>query len=479
MNTPRGSELIASDAAPAANATAAGFAPVDLYQRREKIFTRAIEGRFQRIRLYSGWPLLLGYFGLPWLQWGGRQAVLFDLPSRQFYIFGLTFWPQDFMLLAWLLIIAAFALFTFTSVVGRIWCGYTCPQTVWTAIFMWIEQVTEGPRHARIRLDQAPWSLDKVVRRGSKHAMWLAVAFFTGFAFVGYFTPIRALAIDVVTLNVALGAMAWIVFFTCATYINAGWMREQVCIYMCPYARFQSAMFDKDTLIVSYDTARGEPRGARKRGARIEGLGDCIDCQLCVQVCPTGIDIRNGLQYQCIGCAHCIDACDDVMRKVGYAPGLIRYTTHHALEGKPTRVLRPRVIGYAAALAAMAVAFTVALVHRNLVGIDVIRDRGELFHVERRVVRNDYTLKVLNKTQQAQTFTLSASSNATDALRLEGPAQVVVDAGEVLTVPVSLAIEEDALDRIPAAYFDVRFRTCDGAGHCDSERNDFFLPERR
>ena len=469
MNDPSHGPLIATDA------STAGFAPVDLYQRREKIFTRAIEGRFQRIRLYSGWPLLIGYFGLPWLDWGDRQAVLFDLPSRHFYIFGLTFWPQDFMLLAWLLIIAAFALFTLTSVVGRIYCGYTCPQTVWTAIFMWVEQITEGPRHARIRLDQAPWHLEKIVRRGAKHSMWMGWAFLTGLTFVGYFTPIRALTVDVFTLNVDAMAAAWIVFFTLATYINAGWMREQVCIYVCPYARFQSAMFDKDTLIVSYDPARGEPRGARKRGTRPDDLGDCIDCELCVQVCPTGIDIRNGLQYQCIDCAHCIDACDDVMKKVGYAPGLIRYTTHHGLEGQPTRVLRPRVIGYAIALSVMGIAFTVALFARSLVGIDVIRDRGELFHADRDAIRNDYTLKVINKTQQPKTLALTVTAKgANPPPRLEGPAAVDAAPGEVLTVPVTLAVPPHGLEESP---FDVRFEVCDAERHCDAEKSDFFGPE--
>ncbi|HTK96505.1 MAG TPA: cytochrome c oxidase accessory protein CcoG [Pseudomonadales bacterium] len=471
MNSACRGSIIATDA------NAAGFAPVDLYQRREKIFTRAIEGRFQRIRLYSGWPLLIGYFGLPWLDWGGRQAVLFDLPTRHFYVFGLTFWPQDFMLLAWLLIIAAFALFTVTSVVGRLWCGYTCPQTVWTAIFMWVEQITEGPRHARIRLDRAPMSLEKVGRRGAKHALWLGWAFATGLTFIGYFTPIRALTVDIATLHADLMAAAWVAFFTIATYVNAGWMREQVCLHMCPYARFQSAMFDTDTLIVSYDPARGEPRGARKRGVRPDALGDCIDCQLCVQVCPTGIDIRNGLQYECIGCAHCIDACDEVMTKVGYAPGLIRYTTHNALEGKPIRVLRPRVIGYATALSAMVVAFTIALFSRDLVGIDVIRDRGALFQANRDAIRNDYTLKVINKTQQAQTLALSVASASYDPHpRLEGPASIVVDAGDVVTVPVTLAVPPS---EIGASPFDVRFEVCDAARHCDAERSEFFGPARK
>jgi cytochrome c oxidase accessory protein FixG len=471
------SQLIASDGGedgrPQASVATAGFAPVDLYQRREKIFTRSIEGRFQKIRLYSGWPLLLGYFLLPWIEWGGRQSVLFDLPARQFHIFGLTFWPQDFMLLAWLLIIAAFALFTVTSIVGRIWCGYTCPQTVWTAIFMWAEQVAEGPRHARIRLDAAPWNFEKLRKRGLKHAMWLGWALLTGLTFVGYFTPIRELVVDLARFDVDGWAAAWITFFTLATYINAGWLREQVCIYMCPYARFQSAMFDKDTLIVSYDAARGEPRGARKRGTRPESLGDCIDCQLCVQVCPTGIDIRDGLQYQCIGCAHCIDACDDVMQRVGYAPGLIRYTTEHALSGSPTHVLRPRVIGYAAALLVMSGLFTWAVVTRSLLGIDVIRERSELYHEAAGVVRNDYALKLINKTQREQTFTLDVTTPGSLVLTVEGPREVRIGAGEVLNVPMTLALPRSALT---APMRDVEFSVCDGAGRCDRETSRFFGP---
>jgi cytochrome c oxidase accessory protein FixG len=465
----------AGDAAHDPAAATAGFAPLDLYQRREKIFTRSVEGRFQRIRLYSGWPLLLGYFLLPWLQWDGRQSVLFDLPARKFHIFFLTFWPQDFMFLAWLLIIAAFALFTFTSVVGRIWCGYTCPQTVWTAIFMWAEQVAEGPRHARIRLDAEPWHWEKLRKRGQKHAMWLGWAFLTGFTFVGYFTPIRELAPDLVRLQAAGSAIAWIVFFTLATYINAGWLREQVCIYMCPYARFQSAMFDKDTLVVSYDVARGEPRGARKRGARPDALGDCVDCQLCVQVCPTGIDIRDGLQYQCIGCAHCVDACDDVMKRVGYAPGLIRYTTEHALAGGRSHILRPRVLGYAAALLAMTGLFTWALIDRTLVGIDVIRNRGELFHVDAHGIRNDYSLKLVNKTQDVQLFEITAVAANGATLVLDGETRVSVTPDEVGNIALSLSVPVRALD---SPSFDVEFRACDGAGHCDAELSRFFGPTR-
>ncbi|MGJ8686834.1 MAG: cytochrome c oxidase accessory protein CcoG, partial [Spongiibacteraceae bacterium] len=354
-------------------------AELDLYQKREKIYTRKIQGFFQRIRVFTGWPLLLGYFLLPWFDWNGRQAILFDLPERQFHILGLTFWPQDLTMLAWLLIIAALLLFTVTNFAGRVWCGYSCPQTVWTSIFMWAEQKAEGSRNQRIKLDAAPWSLDKLRKRTLKHGMWIVVSLATAFTFVAYFTPAKQLIQDCINNNLHPWALFWIVFFTAATYLNAGWMREQVCMYMCPYARFQSAMFDSDTLIISYDKERGDPRGSRKRDAVDTGLGDCVDCELCVQVCPTGIDIRDGLQYQCIGCALCVDACNSVMKKMDYAPGLISYTTENALAKKPSRILRPRLIGYIVVMLIMCGLFTYKVISREALELSVLRDRQALY----------------------------------------------------------------------------------------------------
>jgi cytochrome c oxidase accessory protein FixG len=441
-----------------------GFGERDLYQRREKIFTRYVGGFFQRLRYFTGWPLLGGYFLLPWVNWEGRQAVLFDLPARQFQIFSVTFWPQDLWLLGWLLIIAAFGLFTFTTLVGRIWCGYTCPQTVWTAIFMWVEQVTEGERHQRIRLDKAPWSWEKIRKRGAKHIMWLGVAFLTGLSFVGYFTPVRELVVDIATLEAAGWAAFWTVFFTTATYVNAGWMREQVCIHMCPYARFQSAMFDKDTLIVSYDAARGEPRGARKRKADAPGeLGDCIDCQLCVQVCPTGIDIRDGLQYECIGCAHCIDACNQVMDKMGYAPGLIRYTTEHELSGGKTHWLRGRTIGYGTALLVMMGAFTYALLGLNPLEVSVLRERGELYHLQSDgAVANEYRLRILNKTQHPAKLSLTVESPVPMQSSLGQSLDLA--ASELLDLPLTLTARPEDLQ---TQSFELSIRVCDPAsGRC-------------
>jgi cytochrome c oxidase accessory protein FixG len=449
-----------------------GFGERDLYQRREKIFTRYVGGIFQRLRFFSGWPLLGGYFLLPWLQWDGRQAVLFDLPARQFFIFELTIWPQDLWLLGWLLIVAAFALFTFTTLVGRIWCGYTCPQTVWTAIFMWIEQITEGERHQRIRLDQAPLRLGKVMKRGAKHGMWLGVALLTGLTFVGYFTPIRELVTSMVTLQPNGTAAFWILFFTGATYGNAGWMREQVCIYMCPYARFQSAMFDRDTLVVSYDAARGEPRGSRKRGTAPSELGDCIDCQLCVQVCPTGIDIRDGLQYQCIGCAHCVDACAQVMDRMGYAPGLIRYTTERALGGGTTRWLRGRTVGYGLALVAMSGAFGYALLDLSPIEVVVLRERGELYrHVADGSIANDYRLRLLNKTQHPARLEVTVESQVPLASSLASSLEL--DPGELIDLPLTLSAAPADLT-LPA--FELGVRACDARAHCRTASTSFLAP---
>jgi len=391
-------------------AAPAEVAELDLYQKREKIYTRKIEGFFQRLRLFTGWPLLLAYYCIPWISLNGRQLVWFDLPEREFHIFSLTFWPQDFPLLAFLLIISAFSLFAVTVSAGRIWCGYTCPQTVWTSIFMWIEQKLEGTRNQRIRLDRQPWSLAKASRKLGKHAAWLFVALATGVTFVGYFAPIRELVPDLATLDAGGWAMFWTAFFTVATYLNAGWMREQVCKYMCPYARFQSVMFDEDTLIVSYDPNRGEPRGSRRRDLdhRAAGLGDCIDCDLCVQVCPTGIDIRDGLQYECIGCALCIDACDSVMRKMGYEPGLVRYTSERELEGGRTHWLRPRIIGYITMICVMIGVFSYNVFSRIPLEMTVIRDRNTLFvETADGGVENIYRLHIVNMDARPHTFVLT------------------------------------------------------------------------
>lgn len=417
---------------------------VDLYVDREKIYIRRVRGFYRNLRVYGGAFLFLLYFGTLWLDWDGRQAVLFDLPSRQFHVFGITFWPQDFMLLSWALIIAAFALFLVTVFAGRVWCGYTCPQTVWTWIFVFIEEKTEGKRNARKKLDEQGKGPEKWARKTAKHVLWVMVALATAITFVGYFTPIKTLVPEFFTLQAHGWAFFWIGFFTLATYGNAGWLREQVCIYMCPYARFQSVMFDQDTLIVSYDEKRGEPRGARKRGVdpKADNLGDCIDCDLCVQVCPTGIDIREGLQYECITCAACIDACNSVMDKMGYDPGLIRYTTEHALEGKETKILRPRLVGYAAAMLVMISVFTYVLLTRIPLELTVERGRGVLHSTTPQgQIENSYVLRILNKAQSDYVYQLSATGP--DGIELIAPTEISLAANEATQLPVRLVLDPD------------------------------------
>jgi cytochrome c oxidase accessory protein FixG len=439
---------------------------IDLYQRREKIYTRKIEGFFQRIRLFSGWPLLLGYVLLPWLFWDGRQAVLFDMPERKFDILGMTFWPQDFPMLAFLLIIAAFALFAVTTFAGRVWCGYTCPQTVWTSIFMWLEQKTEGSRNQRVKLDQSPWSPQKIARKSAKHISWLFVAFVTGFTFVGYFYPVRDLFGSLLSLDLDSWPPYWIAFFTLATYINAGWMREQVCKYMCPYARFQSVMFDHDTLIVSYDSGRGESRGSRKRDANPAelGLGDCVDCELCVQVCPTGIDIRDGLQYECIGCALCVDACNSVMDKMSYPRGLIRYTSERELQGESTHWLRPRIIGYALVLAVMVGVFSYAMLSRVPLELTAIRDRNQLFvTTDTGAIDNIYTLQLVNMDREMHEFRIGISG--IEGATLIGDTVHTLNGGEVRAISLRVRAEP-ALLTVPSTeiMFEVEATDTPGLG---------------
>jgi cytochrome c oxidase accessory protein FixG len=428
----------------------------NLYEKREKIYTRNIEGVFQRVRLLTGWPLLLGYFLLPWINIDGRQAVLFDLPARQFHILWLTFWPQDFALLGWVLAIAAFGLFFVTTLWGRVWCGYTCPQTVWTAIFMWAEQLAEGDRLQRIKLDKQPsllsprgWNrtgLNKSLRRLFKHGMWLGFATLTGATFIAYFYPVREMAVDAVTWQLPLVAVAWIVFFSLATYINAGWLREQVCIYMCPYARFQSVMFDRDTLVISYDSERGEQRGSRRRNSdyRSQGLGDCIDCTLCVQVCPTGIDIRDGLQFQCIGCAACIDACDDIMAKMSYDKGLISYTTLNKLGGGSWTWKRPKLIGYGVAMLAMVLLFSVTLWQRTPLKLEVIRDRGVLFQeMADGRIENIFTLRIINMDRIDHQYSISLTG--LEQAELIPTDRVSVSSGEIRDVLLRVVVPPQSL----------------------------------
>jgi cytochrome c oxidase accessory protein FixG len=462
---------------------------VSLFERQKKIYPRAVSGWFARWRWAMVWLTQAVFYGLPWLPWNGRQAVLFDLGARRFYIFDLVLYPQDFIYLTGLLVLSALGLFLFTAVAGRLWCGFACPQTVYTEVFMWVEKKIEGDRIARMRLDAAPWGLNKVLRKTAKQAAWIGIGLWTGFTFVGYFTPIKTLAAEAAALGFGPWEWFWVLFYGFATYGNAGYMREQVCKYMCPYARFQSAMFDRDTMVIAYDAERGEPRGSRSRKAdhKALGLGSCIDCTLCVQVCPTGIDIRKGLQYECIGCAACIDVCDSVMNKVGYARGLIRYSTQNGVAGGWSRAqmfkraLRPRVLVYGAVLGVIAIGFVTSLAMRSPFRVDVVRDRGSMARVvEDGSVENVYRLQIMNATERVQRYAVTADGPPGLGVASGGEA-VEVGSAQSRWVPVRVQLPPDATDSLAGAARPIQFHVQRLAGAGDEartvhEKSTFLVP---
>ena len=478
MNTPSGKPRKVIPIAPAASDGAA----VSLYETQKKIYPRSISGFFARWRWALVFFTQLVFYGLPWLEWGQRQMVLFDLGARRFYIFGLVLYPQDFIYLTGLLIISALSLFLFTAVAGRLWCGFACPQTVYTEIFMWLEHKIEGDRSARLRLDASPWTFEKIWKKSLTQFSWIAVSVWTGFTFVGYFVPIRELGAELMALQ-GTWQIFWVVFYGFATYGNAGFLREQVCKYMCPYARFQSAMFDPDTLIVTYDEARGEQRGPRVKTAdyKSKGLGDCIDCTLCVQVCPAGIDIRDGLQYECIGCGLCVDACNTVMDKMHYPRGLIRFSTQNGVSkgwGKAEilrRVLRPRVLIYTAILVALCVGMLASLVVRSPLKVDVVRDRAALSRiVAGGKLENIYRLQIMNATEAPQRYRIAAKG--LQGLELASEAEFEIDAAQSRWVVVRLHIPYGSAPAgSHAVHFDIQSL---GTGAMVSEKSVFLVPRQ-
>lgn len=446
---------------------------VQQYNLRSRIYVRAVTGLHQLIRRRMGIVFLSLFAILPWIQYGDRQAILLDIVNQEFNIFGLTLWPQDLTLFASLLIISAFLLFFVTAFYGRVWCGYMCPQTVWTFMFIWFEEKIEGPANKRKKLDSMPLSWDKVWKKGLKHTAWFGVALLTSLTFIGYFVPIDELFVNFFTFNSSAMVVGWTLFFAGATYANAGWMREIMCLHMCPYSRFQSSMFDKDTFTVTYDAARGEKRGprSRKKDPKELGLGDCIDCNLCVQVCPTGIDIRNGLQYECINCGACIDACDATMEKMNYPKGLIAYTTEHSLEGKPTKILRGKLFGYLTVALIMCGAFLWQLASRVPLELNIERDRNALYReTDEGLIENTYTLQIVNKSQEPGQYSISIAG--LEHYEYLGDQNVNVGAGEVVRFPISVAVDPYDLKK-PVTTITIVVSSSDGELNV-SEESRFF-----
>ncbi len=445
------------------------------YAPRNRIYVRDVKGSLEWFRRSYGFILLALFAILPWLQVNGEQAILLDIMEQRFRIFGMTLWPQDFTVIAWIAIVSAFALFFVTTIYGRVWCGFMCPQTTWTFIFMWLEKKTEGTRNQRMTLDRQPWSANKFWRKSAKHFSWVVVALLTAMTFVGYFVDIRELFTTFWTLESGFWATFSVLFFAFCTYGNAGYMREVMCTHFCPYARFQSAMFDKDTITVSYDQKRGEPRGGRprKKDPKALGLGDCIDCNLCVQVCPTGIDIRNGLQYECINCGACVDACNGVMDKMNYPRGLIRYTTERNLEGGRTKKLRFKSVGYFVVMVVMFTLFVWEIATRVPLEVDVLRDRNQLYSIDMDGwVQNVFTLKILNKSQLPKTYTIAVEGF--NDYKLIGRTQLSLPAGEVASLPVTLTVNPD---EITSRVQDVTFVVTSTDGEVERQHVARFLYE--
>ncbi|MBI5453669.1 MAG: cytochrome c oxidase accessory protein CcoG [Deltaproteobacteria bacterium] len=441
-------------------------------EKRNKIYMREVAGRFRRLRSLVSFALLAVYFALPWVRYNGAQAVLFDIPGRKFHVFNFTFWPEELYYLAFALVFLVIALFFFTAVAGRLWCGYACPQTVFTDIFMWIERLIEGGRRKRMELDGSSLSGGKAARKIAKHAVWLAFSFATAFAFVSYFIPPMELLARIATGSLTGANAFWLGLFTFTTYGDCAFLRELMCLVPCPYGRFQSALFDQDTLIIGYDPKRGEPRAHGK--ARKDGAGDCVDCTLCVQACPTGIDIRDGLQYECIACAQCIDACDSVMRKMGLKEGLIRYGSLRTISGGTTKVLRPRVILYGFCLAALFSLLTWKLATRTPLEIEVLRDRASLYQkgADGRVT-NLYTIKAMNMDSKEHTYRIK--TEGIDASIVVGRNPVTVRSGEVYQTALALVVDRAEGERVKK--FDFVLEDAEDPGVRAARQSTFLIPE--
>ena len=458
-----------------------------LFEKQRTIYPRRVWGRYRKLK-WLAMILLLGiYYLAPWLRWNRGphapdQAILIDMPARKAYFFFIEIWPQEVFYLAGILILAAIGLFFVTSLFGRVWCGYACPQTVWTDLFVWVERIVQGDRNARMKLSNGPLTFEKAWKKSVTHLVWLLIGLLTGGAWVFYFNDAPTLMEQIIHRDVPWSVLSWILALTFSTYLMAGYAREQVCTYMCPYARFQSAMFDKDTLIISYDAGRGEPRAKHKQGDSWEGRGDCIDCDSCVVVCPAGIDIRNGLQYQCISCGLCVDACNNVMDKVGRPRGLIRYDTERRM-ASPTPIrfnyLRPRTLIYVGVLATAASVMLWALLNRATTGLEAQQDRNPQFvKLHNGNVRNRYSLTILNKSRADQRYRLSVDGLPGAQLRVDLAGTDVTEGIPVLAdsvghVRLLLTAPDPAGERSEIGF---RIRSIDGS-ETATARSIFTSPE--
>ncbi len=423
---------------------------VHFFADRVRVYPKAVHGPVRRVK----WAVLIFcltvYYVLPWIRWDRGpgepdQAVLLDVAARRFFFFDLEIWPQEIYYLTGLLIVAAVALFLVTSIAGRLWCGYACPQTVWTDLFMWVERLIEGDRGARLRRDAGPLTFDKIWRKVAKHSAWLVVAAATGGVWIMYYVDAPTLAVEFVRGEASTAEYTFAGLFTATTYLLAGWAREQVCTYMCPWPRFQSAMFDDQTITVTYQAWRGEQRGPHKAGQDWTGRGDCIDCGQCIAACPTGIDIRDGVQLECIGCGLCVDACNEIMHRVDRPKGLITWDslanqTARAQGLVPRlRLIRPRSLIYLGLLGVVGVAMIGAFAARADFSISVQRDRAPLFvRLSDGSLRNGYTIKIVNKTRVAHDFALGSEG-------LDGATIQVAETGDAPAADAVLPVKPDSV----------------------------------
>lgn len=397
------------------------------------IYVKEQKGYYQKVRRVLGTLLVLLFITIPFINYQGSQAVIFDVGQQKLQLFSLTLFPQDLFVFALAFAFSAFALFWVSTKYGRVWCGYACPQTIWTMAFMWFEFRIEGNRQQRMRLDKADLSAKKVALKFVKHSSWTIIATLTAIVFMSYFVPAREIYVDFLTLELPALIQGWIAFFAICTYINAGWVREKMCEHMCPYSRFQSVMFNAETKVIAYDKVRGENRGARRMNKeKPDQLGDCVDCNLCVQVCPVGIDIRDGLQYQCISCGLCIDACDETMRRFGYKEKLISYVGE--VKGKLSKSAK---VAYTTLLVVIVAAFFNWVNERSNFEVSVIKDRNSLFTVNQNGhVKNSYQLKLLNKSTQDARIKISLVES--ELFSLDGDLSIYLSGNDRRVLPFTI-----------------------------------------